>query len=194
MRADFGIGVYAVRGRLPGSGPGGRIGIVKLHIDPVDADRWPDVVDVFGQRASSADSCWCQRVRDPTSESTNREGLHREVRESVIPIGLLAYLEDRPDGGVTGSRALWRIVEDDEFAWWVTCVNLGHEARSRGGGRLEFRNTVTACSTCNGRKRDRLPEEAGMKLLFQPKPVFRRDRLLIAIAETGADLAELGFA
>ncbi len=72
-------------------------------------------------------------------------------------------------------------------------ATIDHVLPKSRGGRLEFRNTVTACSTCNGRKRDRLPEEAGMKLLFDPKPVFRRDRLLIAIAETGADLAELGF-
>lgn len=100
--------------------------IVKLHVDPVDAGRWPDVVEAFGPRASRADSCWCQRFRDP-SGSTNREALHHEVCVSTIPIGLLAYLEDRPVGwtrvvprstlpGVIRNRALRRIVEDDDSA------------------------------------------------------------------------------
>lgn len=40
--------------------------------------------------------------------------------------------------------------------------------RSRGGKDV-WTNVVTACSTCNARKRDRTPEEAGMKLLSVPK-------------------------
>jgi len=38
---------------------------------------------------------------------------------------------------------------------------------SRGGGN-GWRNVVTACSKCNLRKGDRLPEEAGMELSRQP--------------------------
>lgn len=38
---------------------------------------------------------------------------------------------------------------------------------SRGGG-WAWLNTVAACSTCNHRKADRTPEEAGMKLLVVP--------------------------
>lgn len=36
--------------------------------------------------------------------------------------------------------------------------------RSRGG-KTCFENMVTACSTCNARKKNRTPQEAGMKLL-----------------------------
>lgn len=39
--------------------------------------------------------------------------------------------------------------------------------RSRGG-KNEWKNVVTACRPCNARKRDRTPEEAGMKLLTKP--------------------------
>lgn len=39
--------------------------------------------------------------------------------------------------------------------------------RSRGGGNV-WENVVAACRTCNGRKDDRTPEEAGMKLRFKP--------------------------
>ena len=39
---------------------------------------------------------------------------------------------------------------------------------SRGGGN-SWENVVASCSPCNNRKGDRLPREAGMKLLAQPK-------------------------
>lgn len=41
--------------------------------------------------------------------------------------------------------------------------------RSRGGG-LTWENAVAACLTCNHRKANRTPEEAGMVLRFIPAP------------------------
>jgi 5-methylcytosine-specific restriction endonuclease McrA len=38
---------------------------------------------------------------------------------------------------------------------------------SRGGGNA-WRNVVTSCSPCNNKKGDRLPEEAGMRILKTP--------------------------
>ncbi|GAA4639870.1 HNH endonuclease [Actinoallomurus vinaceus] len=40
--------------------------------------------------------------------------------------------------------------------------------QSRGGGST-WENTVLACGPCNNRKRDRTPEEAGMRLLIEPR-------------------------
>jgi 5-methylcytosine-specific restriction endonuclease McrA len=40
--------------------------------------------------------------------------------------------------------------------------------RSRGGGTT-WENTVLACGSCNNRKRDRTPAEAGMRLLVHPR-------------------------
>lgn len=40
--------------------------------------------------------------------------------------------------------------------------------RSRGG-REEWENLVIACVSCNNKKGNRTPEEAGMKLLSRPK-------------------------
>lgn len=39
---------------------------------------------------------------------------------------------------------------------------------SRGGGN-EWQNVVTSCSPCNNRKGNRTPEEAGMRLLTEPR-------------------------
>jgi 5-methylcytosine-specific restriction endonuclease McrA len=41
--------------------------------------------------------------------------------------------------------------------------------RSRGGSATEHLNLVSACRPCNGRKADRTPEEARMRLLFPPR-------------------------
>lgn len=42
--------------------------------------------------------------------------------------------------------------------------------RSRGGAVADWHNLVTACRPCNGRKADRTPEEAGMRLRVTPRP------------------------
>ncbi len=52
------------------------------------------------------------------------------------------------------------------------------------GGRSSWGNTVTACWRCNQRKANRLPHEAGMKLLIEPK--LPRTRYLKAQGEVPA--------
>lgn len=51
--------------------------------------------------------------------------------------------------------------------------------RSRGGSDA-WLNAITACQPCNGRKADRTPEEADMKLLWEPtvpkRIYFRSDK------------------
>lgn len=51
--------------------------------------------------------------------------------------------------------------------------------RSRGG-RDNWSNTACACYVCNHRKGDRMPGEAGMKLLWEPK-IPRTSYLVIAV-------------
>ena len=51
--------------------------------------------------------------------------------------------------------------------------------RSKGGKHV-WENVVAACRPCNGRKRDRTPEEANMPLLFNPsRPRGAHARLLL---------------
>lgn len=115
-----------------------------VHIEPATDHRWPDVESAFGPRASNPDSCWCQRFRHHEGP-TNRTALRSEIRDSAVPIGLLAYLDDQPVGwtrvvprnslpGITGNKALQRLLDSDASAWWVTCVNLRREARGQGIG------------------------------------------------------------
>jgi 5-methylcytosine-specific restriction endonuclease McrA len=46
--------------------------------------------------------------------------------------------------------------------------SLDHIVPRSRGGRFGWDNLVAACRRCNGRKRDRLPTEAGMALRRQP--------------------------
>ena len=48
-------------------------------------------------------------------------------------------------------------------------ATIDHVIPRSKGGLSTYENTVTACNRCNSRKRDRTPNEAGMKLLRVPK-------------------------
>lgn len=124
----------------------GRLGDITVR--PATPERWDDVVQVFGRRASNPDSCWCQRFR-AHGESSNRDALRREVEETVTPIGLLAYVNEVPVGwtrvvpratlpGILKNRALRRVLDDDPDAWWVACFAV------RPVMRLELRSSDPA--------------------------------------------------
>ena len=49
-------------------------------------------------------------------------------------------------------------------------LTLDHIVPRSRGGESSWENLVTCCHPCNNRKGDRLPEEAGMSLLRQPRP------------------------
>ncbi|MBO0982708.1 GNAT family N-acetyltransferase [Rathayibacter sp. SD072] len=119
--------------------------------------EWADVRTAFGPRAEKPDSCWCQRFR-PHDRATNEDALRAELHDSSVPIGVLAYMDDRPVGwtrvvprhtlpGITGNAALTRILKEDPAAWWVTCINLRKEARGRGVGTALLRAAIDhACA------------------------------------------------
>ncbi|MEC7522829.1 MAG: HNH endonuclease [Myxococcota bacterium] len=47
-------------------------------------------------------------------------------------------------------------------------LTFDHVKPRSQGGRTSWENIVSACRDCNGRKGNRTPEQAGMKLLSQP--------------------------
>ena len=49
-------------------------------------------------------------------------------------------------------------------------LTLDHVVPRSRGGRSSWENLVACCHRCNHRKGDRLPEEAGMRLLREPRP------------------------
>lgn len=59
-------------------------------------------------------------------------------------------------------------------------LNLEHVLPKSRGGKTDWNNIVTSCIPCNLRKADRLPDEAGMKLLLKPaKPRWRGSATLV---------------
>jgi len=50
----------------------------------------------------------------------------------------------------------------------VGALNYDHLIPRQQGGKTVWENIVTACYKCNSRKRNRTPEEAGMKVLRRP--------------------------
>jgi GNAT superfamily N-acetyltransferase len=124
---------------------------MSVQVRPATAERWSDVVRVFGRRGEDPSWCWCRRflgsAPSPDAASNpgpdNREALRREITQAAVPPGLLAYVEDQPVGwtrvgprsdfpGVSGNRALARVLTDDPGAWWVTCFAV--DGRHRGAG------------------------------------------------------------
>lgn len=55
------------------------------------------------------------------------------------------------------------------------------------GGQLRWTNVVTACRSCNTRKGNRTPEEAGMPLLYVPYAVCRNEGFILSNRRILAD-------
>ena len=123
---------------------------MSITVRPATADRWNDLVAVFGRRGEDPSWCWCQEfVRTDTPESLgpglrdNRTALHDEITHAGVAPGLIAYVGDDPVGWtrvgprsafprVRANRALARVLtEDDVGVWWVTCFAVDCEPLGR---------------------------------------------------------------
>jgi GNAT superfamily N-acetyltransferase len=127
---------------------------VSIEVRPATADRWSDLVTVFGRRGEDLSWCWCQiflRGEHATSSATevppgNRDALRQEITHAAVAPGLIAYVDDHPVGwtrvglrsafpAVRGNRALARVLdEDDAGVWWVTCFVVDSRHRRSGVG------------------------------------------------------------
>ena len=60
-------------------------------------------------------------------------------------------------------------------------LNMDHVIPRHRGGNTSWENLVASCLSCNGRKGNRLPHEAGMRLMARPqrpkpRPIFTQIR------------------
>lgn len=117
-----------------------------IETAPSTAARWDDVVAAFGRRGEDPSWCWCQRFFGGSDTDDNRASLRLEVSTSVVPPGIVAYVDEVPAGwtrvmprhqvpGVLANRALRRVLVDDDCAWWVTCFAVQQRFRSIGVAR-----------------------------------------------------------
>lgn len=69
-------------------------------------------------------------------------------------------------------------------------LQIEHILPASRGGLVTWQNTTVACAICNSRKRDRLPHEAGMPLLFVPYVPTRYEAFLLDGRKVRADVHE----
>lgn len=117
----------------------------RIRIEPLTADRWPDLEILFGPRGACG-GCWCmtwrltRREYERTKGDGNRKLFHDIVTEGR-PVGLLAYDRGEPVGWcavasrdefptLDRSRVLKRV--DDQPVWSVVCFFVKRSHRRRG--------------------------------------------------------------
>jgi len=82
---------------------------LSLEVEPVTAQRWPDLAELFtrpGPRggAQMAGGCWCMWWRARTGDADlNRAAMYEVVANGRV-VGLLAYRDERPVGWVSVGR------------------------------------------------------------------------------------------
>jgi GNAT superfamily N-acetyltransferase len=107
----------------------------KVEYHPVTAKRWPDMVQLFGERGACG-GCWCMYWRLTRSEFSRRKGAqNKRAMKSIIDSGevpgILAYDGKRPVGWCSvaprerfGSLARSRVLKpiDDKPVWSIVCL------------------------------------------------------------------------
>src|SRR5258708_25813309 len=79
---------------------------MSVQVQPATADRWSELVRVFGRRGEDPSWCWCRLfLRSPSHETSasgpvpdNRDALRQEITHAPVPPGLIAYVETHPGG------------------------------------------------------------------------------------------------
>jgi GNAT superfamily N-acetyltransferase len=127
-----------------------RVGLVSVRVETMTAERWSDLVRVFGRRGQDPGWCWCQLFLRAGYDSSppgadNRSALRAEIATAAVPPGLIAYVDDEPAGWtrvgprsafarVAGNRALARVLPADPGAWWVACFAVDSRRRRASVG------------------------------------------------------------
>ena len=136
----------------------------RIEIHPLTAERWDDLVALFGERGAYS-GCWCTYWRVPHSEfdaldePAKKKILHRLAVKGPVP-GLLAYADGEPVGwcsiaprpeyaALERSRVYKRI--DNEPVWSIVCFFMARPARGQGLMEQMIRGAV-AYAKENGAK------------------------------------------
>ncbi len=134
---------------------------MSVQVKPATADRWDDLVTVFGRRGNDPSWCWCRLFLSSGTDASssgpapdNRQALRQEITHAATAPGLIAYVGDHPVGWtrvgprsafprVGGNRALARVLTDDPGAWWVTCFAIDSRHRRSGVASALLEAAVT---------------------------------------------------
>src|SRR5262245_37913374 len=92
-----------------------------LRVEPLTAERWPDLLELFGPNGASS-GCWCMWAGARPSEYARGNDSNRAAFTALAgtgePLGLLAYRDANVVGwaSVSPREQLLRIVGDPETA------------------------------------------------------------------------------
>ncbi len=134
---------------------------MSVQVCAATADRWNDLVTVFGRRGEDPSWCWCRRfLRSPTCEpaaseptTNNRDALHQEITHAAVPPGLIGYVNDQPVGWtrvgprsrfprLSANKALANVLIEDPGVWWVTCFAVDSRHRRSGIGSALLKGAI----------------------------------------------------
>ena len=110
------------------------------------------------------------------AEETSHAEVHSTSRAVQVPsvIRLLSYRHiPQQSRALSRKNILLRDRNTCQFcgrAFPASELTLDHVMPRSRGGRSSWENLVACCYTCNNRKGDRTPEEAGIKLQRRPRP------------------------
>jgi GNAT superfamily N-acetyltransferase len=117
-----------------------------LRIEPVTAERWPDVELLFGPNGTHG-GCWCMYLRETAQEFAANAGAGNRARFAAIvragdEPGLLAYDGDEPVAWVAVAprsgyprilrSPLHKPIDDETDVWAVTCFFIARPQRGAG--------------------------------------------------------------
>lgn len=108
-------------------------------IREVTAERWDDFDALFESRGAPR-YCWCMAWRGSPEERESNASRKVGMRERVqggVPVGLLAYVEERPVGWCSVAprdtyRPLGGVEDDDEGVWAIVCFFVLRDHRGEG--------------------------------------------------------------
>ena len=170
---------------------------MKIRIDPLTADRWDDLVELFDRPgASIARGCYCMYYRRSgrhdvpagiTYSEANKRALKKLVDGGVVP-GLIGYEKGRPIGWVSlGPRDDYAKLRrspvmkpvDERSVWSIICFFVDARARHRGVAEALLERalawaraqgvTLLEAYPCDKRKKS-----ADDSMWFGAKPMFDR--------------------
>ena len=127
---------------------------MKLTMEPLTPERWPDLETLFNAKGCSiARQCWCMYYRrsgargqlpEGTTIAQHNRAQLRALADTDEPPGLIGYLDGKPVGWVSlGPREGYAKLErspvmkpvDDQPVWSIICFVVPSEYRGQGVAR-----------------------------------------------------------